>query len=61
MKQELIDQIRETLSDRVISTVAKRTGLSVHAIHRIANGTTTKQGPHEATLRVLADYLGVKL
>jgi DNA-binding phage protein len=48
------DQIRAALSDRNLSTVAERTGLSADTLYRIANGEGT---PTHATLVVLSIYL----
>lgn len=48
------DQIRERLKDRVLTRVAKATGLHYATVRRFAKG----QGPfHASTLSNLARYL----
>jgi len=53
-KTRTLDQIRAALSDRNLSTVADRTGLSADTLYRIINGEGT---PLHATLVVLSIYL----
>jgi len=50
-----IEQIRLALNDRNITSVAKALGLNPHTLYRIQRGKTK---PHQATVRVLAQYLG---
>ncbi len=59
-KAELVAKIREALSDRIIQVVAERSGVGTNTIHDLVSGRTNKRGPHVSTLRILADYLGVK-
>lgn len=49
------DQLREALSDRIIATVAERTGLNYFTVLRIANGTT--KNPGYSTMAKLERYL----
>jgi len=53
-KTRTLEQIRVALSDRNLSTVAERTGLSADTLYRIINGEGT---PTHATLVVLSIYL----
>jgi transcriptional regulator with XRE-family HTH domain len=50
-----IEQIKIRLSDRNLSAVAKKTGLSRQTISGIANGTAQK--PSYETVKILSDYL----
>lgn len=53
----LEDKVRYAMEDRVLSVVTKRTGLSLRTLIHLKRGNRN----HSAvTLRVLADYLGVK-
>lgn len=51
------NKIREALSDRVLNVVSERTGISRGTLLSIKNGG---RKANAATLKVLADYLGVK-
>lgn len=53
----LIDKIRCALEDRVLNVVAARAGVSVRTLRNLRSGRVE---PNQATLKVLADYLGVK-
>lgn len=53
----LIDKIRYALEDRVLNVVASRAGVSVRTLRNLRSGRVE---PNQATLKVLADYLGVK-
>lgn len=52
-----IDKIKDALADRLLNVVAEKTGLSRHTIANVKAGRGT---PNPATLKVLADYLGVR-
>lgn len=52
----LEDKIRYALADRVLSVVAKRTGLSLRTLSSVKQGN---RNHNAVTLRVLAEYLGV--
>jgi len=47
------DQVRQALSDRVLSVVAERTGLHKSTIYRLADG----ERPSLETLEALSEYL----
>lgn len=53
----LLKEIQHALRDRVVTVVAKETGIHEHTIHGIKNGGGN---PTYKTLKTLADYLGVK-
>jgi transcriptional regulator with XRE-family HTH domain len=53
----LLNKIQRALGDRTLSVVAVRTGLSARTISNVMHGVGT---PNPATLKVLADYLGVR-
>lgn len=52
-----LDKIKCALEDRTLSVVAEKTGLSRNTLSNIKHGIGT---PNAATIKVLADYLGVK-
>ena len=52
-----LDEIKDALQDRVISKVAKVTGLSVQTIADVRDGK--QKSPRYATLKALSDYLWV--
>lgn len=52
-----IDKIKYALEDRTLSVVAAKTGLSRNTLSNIMRGVGK---PNAATIKVLADYLGVK-
>jgi len=52
-----VDSVRAALADRRLNVVADRTGIKVRTLEKIHFGRTKK--PHAATLKVLADYLGL--
>jgi len=52
-----VDKVRSALTDRRLNVVADRTGIKVRTLEKIHFGRTKK--PHAATLKVLADYLGI--
>jgi len=54
-----VDKVREALADRRLNVVAERTGVTVRTLENLHFGRTKK--PHSATLKVLADYLGVSV
>jgi len=54
LEQKTLEQIRAALSDRNLSKVAERTGLSADTLYRIVNGEGT---PTHATLVVLSIYV----
>ena len=56
MTNNTLDLVREALKDRKMSRVAKATGLSRNTVQAVANGVFEH---HHATVKVLADYLGV--
>lgn len=60
MKSDLIAKVQTALQDRIVQTVAERTGLSKNTISALRDGKTSKRGPNLATIKTLADYLGVK-
>lgn len=49
-----IEQIRDALHDRNLSTVAEATGVGYHALVRLVNGQSE---PNYSTVRVIAEYL----
>lgn len=51
------DKIRAALADRVLNVVSERTGVSTGTLLNIKHG---KRKANAATLKVLADYLGVE-
>lgn len=55
MKAQLLtpDQIRQALTDRILSVVAERTGLHASTLYRIADGDR----PSLHTLETLSAYL----
>lgn len=57
VEKMLIDKIRCALEDRVLNVVAARAGVSVRTLRNLRSGRVE---PNQATLKVLADYLGVK-
>lgn len=54
----LLQKVRQALSDRNIQAVAKASGVSANTIYRIINDQH-ERGPMQANLYRLADYLGV--
>jgi hypothetical protein len=58
--RDLIPKIQEALQDRIILTVSERTGISKTTIFSLRDGKTTKRGPNIATIKTLANYLGIK-
>lgn len=50
------DKIRDALQDRVLNVVAEKTGLSRLTVAKVKNGGKGTK----STMKVLADYLGVK-
>lgn len=55
---DLYNLVKIALEDRIVSIVAERTGVGKNTIHQIKLGNVRK--PQISTLKVLADYLGVK-
>lgn len=53
----MLDKIRDALQDRLLNVVAQRTGLSSRTVSNVKYSVGT---PNAATIKVLADYLGVK-
>lgn len=52
----LIHKIQEALSDRILSIVADRTGISAKTLFNLKHGYVKSNA---STLKVLADYLKV--
>lgn len=52
-----VEKVRAALADRRLNVVAQRTGVTVRTLEKLHFGRTKK--PHPATLKVLADYLGI--
>ena len=52
-----VDKVRAALADRRLNVVADRTGIKRRTLEKIHFGQTRK--PHTATLKVLAEYLGI--
>lgn len=52
-----LDKIRYALADRRLNVVSQRTGINKRTLENLHFGRTEK--PHVATLKLLADYLGV--
>lgn len=50
-----LDKIRERLTDRKLTVVAKRTGLHYNTVYRIANGSS--KDPAYSVIKRLSDYL----
>lgn len=49
-----LDEIKNSLKDRIVSKVAEATGLNPHTIYRIQKG---KHKPNVGTMKLLARYL----
>ena len=60
MRADLIAKVQAALQDRIVQTVAERTGLSQNTISALRDGKTGKRGPNSSTVKILADYLGVE-
>ncbi len=60
MKSDLIAKVQAALQDRIVQTVAERTGLSQNTISALRDGKAGKRGPNIATIKTLANYLGVQ-
>lgn len=50
------DKIRDALQDRLLNVVAENTGLSRHTVAKVKRGEIA----NKSTMKLLADYLGVR-
>ena len=58
--EETIDKIREAIKDRKVHIVAQNLNISPVTIYRLLSTRDRKRGPNPSTVKMLADYLGVK-
>lgn len=55
MRRYTVEEIREAMSDRVISVVAEKTGIHSNTLYRIMLGKQNDM--HLGTYNILVDYL----